>query len=1243
MRRKLLIAAAIFGVSFIALPLALLTWITYTESGLAFALGQLPPKIGRTELQLEGVQGTLASGLEVAVVEIEHPRSHLRFEGVRGKLSLLPMIYGTIRAEHIDVDTALIEVRPRIEPLVPYEPRFLPRLLRVVGERVNVGVTTIISPNGYTNEFRDLSIVGTASHKTIRVYDLVGGWNNLHATANGVVRAAAPMQLEGDARVRLVFDGQPEWQATANFAGDLDQLPIEGALNAPFRASFTGALNTLTTGWNWHADARIVDFDLTKFGGGDALGLISGELALHGDATGFHATGPLDSAGLAAGLFDTAFDGSYANKTVSAQRIEVQHRGTGGQVVAAGDIRVDETGPTLTLRGTWRGFSWPLSGAETLFRSASGDFTLAGQWPYTVTARGGLAVPDWPQLQFDSRGRLARDHFEITEAVIDGFGGRTEVAGEARWQPAESWQLEGNARGIDPATVRPGFPGAINASFRARGAPFGAATRTEIEIASISGRLRNRPASGSGKLTLERDDWSFDDVRFRAGSTQLELDGTLTESPNLRFKLKADSLGLLADGARGTVDVRGSLRGTRAAPVIQLAGNGAAIAYAGLTVGRIEADIDIDWQGLRSSRGEIAAIDITYNDRTLNRIALQLGGSAQEHTLAINGRAAKVVFELQGRGQFAAGNWAGQILGFEINDDDRLKLRLDAPAAIRASATSGAVDALCLRGDLAKLCASGAFAPARWNAQISAIQLPISALTAGLTPSIDYDGTLSAVANAERVGAAPWTGTLRMDLTDAALRHKLASGRIDNIQLGSGFFNVSAEPAVATAELKLDAGQRGTISGSARAERIGDDPYVWPLRGQLRAATSELGLVALYLPEIDRIAGNLNLDAVVGGTLARPEFSGVLRLADGEMDLYQVNLALRDFDMEARLLSNTLEFSSTARAGDGDLSSSGKIVWRDNLPYGELRIRGKNLRLVNVPEARIDASPDLKFKLDGRKILATGEVTVPYARIEPADLTGAVLASGDEVIVGEVPVDPDKRFLVSSQIKMILGDDVMLDTLGLSGRITGSITARTTADDVSRAVGELNVAEGKYAAYGRLLDIQRGRLIFSGGLIGDPAIDIRAVKRFPDVLAGVNVRGSLRQPRISFFSEPAIPQSQIASLILAGGTLESVQSNGRQGSSTASAELLAQGGAILAQQLGNRVGIEDVSIESNLNNETSLVLGKYLSPRLYVSYGISLTESINTIKMRYSINDKWTIKTEAGKERGADLVYTIDR
>jgi hypothetical protein len=29
--------------------------------------------------------------------------------------------------------------------------------------------------------------------------------------------------------------------------------------------------------------------------------------------------------------------------------------------------------------------------------------------------------------------------------------------------------------------------------------------------------------------------------------------------------------------------------------------------------------------------------------------------------------------------------------------------------------------------------------------------------------------------------------------------------------------------------------------------------------------------------------------------------------------------------------------------------------------------------------------------------------------------------------------------------------------------------------------------------------------------------------------------------------------------------------------------------------------------------------------------------------MRYTLNDRWTIRTEAGKERSADLVYTIEK
>ena len=83
---------------------------------------------------------------------------------------------------------------------------------------------------------------------------------------------------------------------------------------------------------------------------------------------------------------------------------------------------------------------------------------------------------------------------------------------------------------------------------------------------------------------------------------------------------------------------------------------------------------------------------------------------------------------------------------------------------------------------------------------------------------------------------------------------------------------------------------------------------------------------------------------------------------------------------------------------------------------------------------------------------------------------------------------------------------------------------------------------------------------------------------------------------------------------------------------------------MLASQVTSKVGIQDVGVESDLlTNDTSLVLGRYLSPRFYVSYGVSLTENLNVLKLRYSLGDHWVVRTEVGQARGADLVYSIDK
>ena len=71
-------------------------------------------------------------------------------------------------------------------------------------------------------------------------------------------------------------------------------------------------------------------------------------------------------------------------------------------------------------------------------------------------------------------------------------------------------------------------------------------------------------------------------------------------------------------------------------------------------------------------------------------------------------------------------------------------------------------------------------------------------------------------------------------------------------------------------------------------------------------------------------------------------------------------------------------------------------------------------------------------------------------------------------------------------------------------------------------------------------------------------------------------------------------------------------------------------------------GLDDVGVTQDAADHAELVLGKYLSPRLYVSYGISLVDEINTMKLRYTISDRWVISAESGSESAADIEYRIE-
>jgi translocation and assembly module TamB len=767
----------------------------------------------------------------------------------------------------------------------------------------------------------------------------------------------------------------------------------------------------------------------------------------------------------------------------------------------------------------------------------------------------------------------------------------------------------------------------------------------------LGGTVRGQRASGQAQVELSGEDWLLSAVRLQLGATHVNADGRIGAHTDLRFDIDASDLALLQEGARGQLRARGSVRDSGGPlPVLTVDASGSGIVWQKLALGAVNAKIDFSPLERGRADAQLQVRALKYGERSADSVQLTSSGTAGAHRLTLQLTAPQLQLHAAGDAALRDGAWDWSIAELRAEDGHELQLTLDAPARLHVAAAEQVLERLCLHGTQSRLCSQASNRAGARALNVSAENLPLRSLTAGLADATEFDGTLGIEAGVTAASDDVWLGRLRAQLRSAAIRHRVEGSRIENFSLGSGDVSVDLDARGLSGTAELDAGEAGKLSGHASAQMASDAWQDWPLAGQLQLESTALGLLDSYIPEIDRASGRVTANLGLAGTLAAPQFSGDLSVRGALIDAYKVNLAVRDLNLDAKLRDNVLSLEGTAAAGvEGKARFNGSLHWQDKLPYGNLHVAGESLLIVNIPEAKIYASPDVDLRIAGRRIDVTGTIELPYARLEqPDNLAAAVRASGDEVIVSKQQSAPADRTQVYSNVTLKLGERVTINTSGLQGRLSGSVTTVSDESGFSRGSGELQVEEGKYTAYGRKLDITRGRLIFKNSPMGDPGVDLRAVKQFPDVTAGVNVRGSLAAPSVTFFSDPTIPQSQIVSLLLAGGSLDTVQSaNANTGSSTArsnaaSASMLLQGSAILAQQFGNRLST-DISVEQNLQNDTSLVLGRYLSPRLYLSYGIGLAEAINTIKMNYTIGDKWTLRTEAGQARGADLVYTIKK
>ena len=517
-----------------------------------------------------------------------------------------------------------------------------------------------------------------------------------------------------------------------------------------------------------------------------------------------------------------------------------------------------------------------------------------------------------------------------------------------------------------------------------------------------------------------------------------------------------------------------------------------------------------------------------------------------------------------------------------------------------------------------------------------------------LPPQMTVEGLLDASAELNFQAPDNLVGKIGLASPLGVLGYPLLEGEKERWEYRDAKLDVVLKSQGIEANSEIRVGKNNSLNAQLNlpgAKLLALNSASQPLQAKARLDFQELELIEALLPEIEQMQGRLTLDFGADGTLAQPKLSGRAEILEAALLVPRLGLSIDRIKMTGASDSDgQFNFDVDARSGEGNLSIQGtsRLDASEGWPT-TISIKGDNFEISRIPEAAVTASPDLEVKLQHRSINIGGDLLIPYAKLQPKDITTAAQVSNDTVIVGGVEA-PEPKWTVTTRVRLILGDRVNFFGFGFEGQLGGRLLIEEVPGQLARGTGNINILEGRYRAYGQRLDIEDGRLLFTGGPLTNPGLDLRAVRKTNNVTAGIRVKGRLKQPEVELFSNPAMGQTDTLSYLLLGRPFESA--TGEEGSMMAKAALALglAGGDSLARSIGDQFGLDEMRVESSDGgDEASLVVGRYLSPRLYVSYGVGLVESLNSLKLRYQISDRWQAEAVSGENQGADFLYIIER
>ncbi|MBD8899772.1 translocation/assembly module TamB domain-containing protein [Rhodanobacter sp. DHG33] len=1226
-----------------------LWWLLATGAGLRFALARAQSAT-HGALQWKQAQGALLGPLQLDGLRYDDGKG-TRVDVAQAHLDLRfwPLLAGRVHVSELDLEDVTVALPKSSDDNESSSSFSLKPPIDLRLDRAHIGTVRVSQAGQPVFASDSLDLAGSWTKAGIALDTLKLRAPDGHVDLEGRLALASGQRGSGKAGFAWqVGDTRYAGQVTAN--GDGKQVLLDLQLTQPMAARLHLDLMQ-NARYAWKATLDAPRFDPTPLLGDSALTSVALAVQGHGDRHGGELAGTLDLNQYRVLLQPLRASISDDGKTLALQQLALASPQIKGTLAASGTLQLDAkpVGGQLTIQ--WNGVQLPaeLVGqplASTGRLDANGNaenFHAAGD----VTV-GPLGKPAHLVLNIDGTPQAISLH----PLTLQQAQGQLQAQGTLQLQPVLGWRLDAKASRFDPGQLFAGWNGALDFTLASQGTLAKAGPDATVELRQLAGRLRDRTIGGDGKLHLSPNQVIDGTLKLSSAGSTVQLDAKPGQSNDADLTLAIASLGDWLPDAGGRLNGRFAIRGLL--PKLSVNGhlNGNALAWQQQRVDTLQLIAGIPDISHPAGKLELTASGAHAGGLVFQRVHLLAEGSQGDHRLALEANGSQISGALALHGALKNDAWSGTLSALNLDPQGLPGWRLQQSSALAWRDGAASLSELCLTAGDPQLCVSakqdkGGNLDASYQLRALPLALLLNAAGEADLP-VRVDGNLQGDGQLHRSAAGALSGHANVSSARGSVTYTEHTDApllsYDGFALNA---NLGASSQDFTVRAGLDHGGRldGQVSVSGKQQSLG---------GQIDLRLNSLAFIELFGSSLANVHGQASGSFRLGGTLAQPAVSGDATLGDFAAEVPAAGLKLAQGRMTVRAIdAHSLRVDGSVQSGAGTLAVNGVAGIGGDIAT-DIAIKGNQFTAADIPAAKVVIAPDLRLQRSAQGLGLSGSVLMDSADVNLDKLpgAGASKASPDVVVVDRPQPEPGSALPFTATVKVDLGRKTHLAGMGLDGRLGGVLTVNERPGRATTGQGQVTVS-GTYKAYGQNLAIQSGKLLFASTPIDNPGLDIRAVRKLnPNATidegqeVGLQISGTAQRPVLTVFSNPLMEQSDALSYLITGKPLSQVKGGEGDMLGAAAQALGSAAGNLLAKSIGSKIGVDDIGVSSNeaLGGNSAFTVGKYLSPRLYLSYGVGLFEPGQVITLRYRLSHRWNFEAQSATDfNRASFNYRYER